>query len=72
MVILIGDDEVVVVQLMMADNGGSTQTITHSDADDDDEPFFVPEYGHFCQKCPSLRAYKWHFGCPNENSETLL
>ena len=35
-------------------------------------PCFVSEYGHFCQKCPSLRAYKWHFGCPNENSETLL
>ena len=33
-------------------------------------PFFVPENGHFCQKCPPLRAQKWHFGCPNESSET--
>ena len=30
--------------------------------------FFVPEYGHFCQKCPSLCAQKWHFGYPNEIS----
>ena len=32
-------------------------------------PFF---YGHFWQKCPSLRAQKWHFGCPDENSETTF
>ena len=25
-------------------------------------PFFLPEYGHFWQKCPSLCAQKWHFG----------
>ena len=30
--------------------------------------FFLPEYGHFCQKCPSLCAQKWHFGYPNKNS----
>ena len=34
--------------------------------------FLVPEYGHFWQKCPSLRAQKWHFGCPDENSETTF
>ena len=34
--------------------------------------FFVPEYGHFCQKCPYLRAQKWYFACPNENSETTF
>ena len=32
-------------------------------------PFF---YGHFWQKCPSLSAQKWHFGCPDENSETTF
>ena len=32
--------------------------------------FFVPEDGHFWQKCPSLRAQKWHFRCPNKSSET--
>ena len=24
------------------------------------------------QKCPSLCAQKWHFGCPNKNSETTF
>ena len=31
----------------------------------------VPKYGHFCQKCPSLRAQKWHFGCPNKNDDAV-
>ena len=30
--------------------------------------FLVPQYGHFCQKCPSLCVQKCHFGYPNENS----
>ena len=34
--------------------------------------FFVPENGHFWQKCPSLGAQKWHFWCPNKNSETTF
>ena len=30
--------------------------------------FLLPQYGHFCQKCPSLCAQKCHFGYPNKNS----
>ena len=32
----------------------------------------LPEYGHFWQKCPSLRGQKWYFGCPNKISETTF
>ena len=34
--------------------------------------FWVPKYGHFCQKCPKLGDEKWHFRCPTENSETTF
>ena len=34
--------------------------------------FSVPENGHFWQKWPSSGALKWHFGCPNKNSETTF
>ena len=27
--------------------------------------FWACKEGHFRQQCPSLRAQKWHFGCPN-------
>ena len=34
--------------------------------------FWALKDGHYCRKCPSLRAQKWHFGCPKENSETTF
>ena len=34
--------------------------------------FWAYKDGHFCQKCPFLGTKKWHFGCPNESSETTL
>ena len=32
--------------------------------------FWALKDGHYCWKCPSLRAQKWHYRCPNENLET--
>ena len=32
-------------------------------------PYFCTQKWAVWQKCPFLRAQKWHFGCPNENSE---
>ena len=34
--------------------------------------FWARKDGHHCRKCPSLCAQKWHFGCPNENLETIF
>ena len=34
--------------------------------------FSVPEYGHFCHKCQSLRAQKWHLGCSNVKTKTTF
>ena len=35
-------------------------------------PFWACKDGHFWQKCPCLDTKKWHFQCPNENSETTF
>ena len=34
--------------------------------------FWARKDGHHCRKCPSLRAQKWHFGCPNKKLETTF
>ena len=35
-------------------------------------PKLFPLLHWFCQKCPFSGTKKWHFGCPNKNSETTF